>query len=418
VSSVSRTRRRSTRQPKYVPYRLAEVKRVWRENRSLTGKSIAGYEYWLYRFSRYCQLRNLDQVAELTRDGGERFARWWRLQSHQEGRLNRTISGSRMALRAWSFALTALGESTPPWSDPPPDAPIGGRFEAFANYLRDVRGILPKTIRSKIVQLDAFDQFRRSRRARSKRMSLQDVDAYLVACSRRLARPTVAGISSTIRHYLRFLHATGAVKVDLSASVMTPAVRPLEKPYRALPWDDIQRVLRAADRSTAKGRRGYAILLMMTAYGLGAGEIMQITLDDIDWKASTIRISRPKTRVEFNLPLLPDVARAVADYLKHGRPVHTPTRHLFVGTRMPFNRLKAVAAIRNVLHSAARRANVELQSPGTHALRHTHATRQLELGVAPTTIGSILGHRSQSSTSAYLRVASNRLRKLSLPVPV
>ncbi|EQD76971.1 site-specific recombinase, phage integrase family protein, partial [mine drainage metagenome] len=54
---------------------------------------------------------------------------------------------------------------------------------------------------------------------------------------------------------------------------------------------------------------------------------------------------------------------------------------------------------------------------GTHALRHTHACRQLELGTPPKIIGDILGHRDPQSTSAYLRVASERLRELSLPVP-
>jgi len=55
---------------------------------------------------------------------------------------------------------------------------------------------------------------------------------------------------------------------------------------------------------------------------------------------------------------------------------------------------------------------------GTHVLRHTHACRQLELGTTPKIIGDILGHRDPDSTSAYLRVATDRLRAMALPVPV
>ena len=190
-----------------------------------------------------------------------------------------------------------------------------------------------------------------------------------------------------------------------------------EQPHRALPWQDVQRILRAVDRTSACGRRDYALLLMMSAYGLGAGEIINLSLDSIDWQANTVRVVRPKTRVEFLLPLLPTVARALESYLRHGRPVHTDTRRLFVTMRVPHKPLASSVTIRHILHSAARRAGVTATFLGTHVLRHTHACRQLELGTEPKLIGDILGHRNPESTSAYLRVATERLRELALPVP-
>jgi integrase len=157
---------------------------------------------------------------------------------------------------------------------------------------------------------------------------------------------------------------------------------------------------------------------MMSAYGLGAGEIIGLKLDDIDWRAGTVHVVRPKTRTEFLLPLLPAVAGALANYLRHGRPAHTDTRHLFVTMCAPYKALACSVSIRHILHSAAERAGVVAPFLGTHVLRHTHACRQLELGTVPKVIGDILGHRDPESTSAYLRVATNRLRELCLPVPV
>lgn len=401
------------------PYRLGEVKRVWRRNRGLGGQSLVVYESWLHRFARYCQIHSLDQRTELTQRGVEWFARWWRSQgSRRRGRLEVAVAASNMALRAWAFALSMLGESLPPWSPTQPPPQIDPRFRLFANYLRDVRGNPPQTIHKKLTHLMAFYRYRRTRRSVELPIRLSEVDGHLVACRRRLARRTVADIGSTIRSYLRFLHATGAMDVDLAASVMAPSIRTAERPHRALPWADVQRILRAVDRATAKGRRDYALLLMMSVYGLGAGEVIRISLDDIDWQASTIRIKRPKTGATFQLPLLPAVARALIDYLKHGRPAYTRTRDLFVTLRMPFKRLACSSTVRHILHSAARQADVTAAFLGTHALRHTHACRQLELGVAPKIIGDILGHRDPESTSAYLRVTSDRLRELSLPVPV
>jgi integrase len=54
---------------------------------------------------------------------------------------------------------------------------------------------------------------------------------------------------------------------------------------------------------------------------------------------------------------------------------------------------------------------------GSHVLRHTHACQQIELETSPKVLSDILGHRSPESLSAYVRIATERLRQLPLPVP-
>lgn len=401
------------------PYRLNDVRRIWRRNRSVTPQSAKVYLRWLDRFARYCERCALDQRVELTEKGAERFARWWRSRgSPRRGRLKVSIIASHSALRAWAFALSTLGEPMPPWRISAPAPAFGPQWQPFADYLRAVRGNPTRTIDKKIKHLAAFDRFCRSRGRQNSPIRLTEIDAYIVACARRLAHRTISDICSTLRTYLRFLHITGAMDADLAASVMAPIARPAERPYRALPWSDVQKILRAVDRTKPKGRRDYALLLMMSLYGLGAGEVIRLRLEDVDWRACTIHVRRPKTGVEFQLPLLPAVARALTDYLTRARPPLTSARELFVAMRTPFKGLSASAAVRHILHEAAHRAQVTAAFLGTHVLRHTHACRQLELGTAPKIIGDILGHRDPESTSAYLRVASERLRELSLPVPV
>jgi site-specific recombinase XerD len=121
--------------------------------------------------------------------------------------------------------------------------------------------------------------------------------------------------------------------------------------------------------------------------------------------------------VALELPLLPAAARVLADYLRHGRPQHADTRRLFVSLRAPHRPLAASSAVRHILHKHARSAGVSAPYLGSQVLRHTHACRELEQGVPPKTIGDILGHRRPESTSAYLRVATERLREVALAVP-
>jgi integrase/recombinase XerD len=169
---------------------------------------------------------------------------------------------------------------------------------------------------------------------------------------------------------MRFMLSSGRMTVDLAPSIVGPIVRPAERPHRALPWEDVQRILRAIDRSTRCGRRDYALLLMMSTYGMGAGEIIRLMLDDVDWQATTVRVHRPKTGAEFLLPLLPAVSRALANYLRRGRPVHARTRNLFITMCAPHKALACSVTIRHILHTHARRAGVSAPFLGTHVLRH------------------------------------------------
>lgn len=288
---------------------------------------------------------------------------------------------------------------------------------AFSSHLREVRGSPPCTIRKKLVHINMFSLFCRRRRRQPHRARLRDIDEFIVWCSKRYARTTVSDICCTLRAYQRFLCATGRIQSNLASSIIAPLVRTAERPHRALPWNKVQRILQGIDQSTPTGRRDYALLLMMSVYGLGAGEIIGLTLDDVNWRARTLRVVRPKNGVEFLLPLLPAVGRALVRYLQGGRPRLVESRHLFITMCTPHKRLACSVTIRHILHTAAARAGVNAPYMGTHVLRHTHACRQLELGSSPKIIGDILGHRDPDSTSAYLRVATSRLRELALPVP-
>jgi len=397
--------------------RRAEVVRVWRENRCLRPSSIRLYLRWVRRFKTYCHARALEEVSQLTLAGIGAFAMWYANDRGVDRDL--AFAGARSALRAWALALEVLGYAVPCWEPASvPTCPASPLLQAFAGHLAQYRGNPAATRKKKVSHIAGFLAFLRARRRRMAQLCLHDIDVFIVECRERYARTTVADICSSLRSFLRFLHATGRLAVDLAPSVMAPIVRRGERPLRALPWEDVRRILHAVDRSTAGGQRDYALLLLMSVYGLGAGEVIRLRLDDIDWHAATLHVIRPKTGVEMQLPLLPAVARVLVSYLRRGRPQHPSTRHLFLTLRAPHRRLAASSAVQHILNKHAQAAGVSAPYLGSHVLRHTHACRELEQGVPPKVIGDILGHRRPESTSAYLRVATERLREVALPVPV
>jgi integrase/recombinase XerD len=408
---------RHTNVQKFISRIDPAIERIWRENLCLTEGAISVYRMWVRRFVvDYCGSRKLERNVQLTLVGTRVFAKWY--SRRRQLPLRKIFPPARSALGTYAAALRSLGETLPAWA-PIQDVssslpPLVGEF---ARHLREHRGNPPSTIHKKTQQVRTFVAFLHGRRRRPHQTRLQDLDEFLIRCRRRYARATVADIGSTLRSFMRFLLATGRVSVDLAPSIAMPIVRRLERPHRTLPWEDVRRILRAVDRSSPCGRRDYALLLMMSTYGMGAGEVIRLTLDDVDWQASTVHVVRPKTGVEFLLPLLPAVARALVSYLRRGRPLHARTRHLFVTMRAPHQQLACSVTIRHILHTHAQRAGVSAPFLGTHVLRHTHACRQMELGTRTKVIGDILGHRNSESTSAYLRVSTERLRQIALPVP-
>jgi integrase/recombinase XerD len=399
-----------------VDSRLKEVINVWRKNRCISKAVIALYRQWVPRFIDYCNSEGLNWRTELTSTGVARFAKSY--ARSRDADVEYVLHGARVALHAWSDGLQRLGETLPLWRPTAePSKPQPSLLREFAASMREHRGNPENTIHKKITHTEGFLEFLRRRRRRVVDLRLSDLDAYVVKCAKRYAPATVSDVCSTLRSFTRFLRASGRISVDLAPSVIGPVVRKYARPHRALPWDDVRRILRAIDRSTACGKRDYALLLLMSTYGLGAGEAIRLKLEDIDWRAATLHVVRPKTGVEFMLPLLPEVARVLAEYLRRARPAYVRTRHLFVQMQVPHGPLSCSSAVRHQLVKHARAAGISAPYLGSHVLRHSHASRQMELGTPAKLIGDILGHRDPDSTSAYLRVATERLRRIALPVP-
>jgi integrase len=150
---------------------------------------------------------------------------------------------------------------------------------------------------------------------------------------------------------------------------------------------------------------------------MGAGEVLGLRLDDIDWRARVLHVRRPKTGVTTVLPLLDPSARALAVYLRDARPAHATSRAVFVSQRLPHDALRASGALRHRLVEYAAAAGVRGGFLGTHVFRFSHATYQLSVGARAKVVGDILGHRRPASTSVYVRGAIPSLRAVALPVP-
>ncbi len=102
----------------------------------------------------------------------------------------------------------------------------------------------------------------------------------------------------------------------------------------ALTRAEVERVLAAADHTSAMGRCDYAILQLLATYSLRASEIVELRLDDIDWRGAVLHIRQQKVRRPLLRPLLEPVASALVTYLRDGCPM-TEDRRIFRKCQAP-----------------------------------------------------------------------------------
>ena len=241
-----------------------------------------------------------------------------------------------------------------------------------------------------------------------------DVTGFVLAeCRRRSVRMSRALVTS-LRGLLRFLFLEGRTPTDLSGAVPRVAAWRCASLPKALPAELVARLLASCDRTTAVGRRDFAILTMLSRLGVRACEVAKLELSDIDWRAGELIVRGKQDRHE-RLPLPADVGEALVDYLRHGRPARSDP-HVFLKARAPFGPLTGGAgAIGQLVRTAYERIGVP--PAGAHALRHTVATEVLRAVAPLEEIASLLRHRRHATTVLYAKVDWERLRELARPWP-
>lgn len=287
----------------------------------------------------------------------------------------------------------------------------------FTTYLREVRGLATNTLLGHERRLRAFLQFLKldERPSAIRTLGADQIEAFLRHSARTNNRFSLQHIVASLRAFLRQQFAQGRLREPLHQRIDTPRTYRLEQLPRALPWEQIDALLRSIDQSTPGGLRDFTVLYLATRYGLRSGELVRLTLDDIDWRAGVLNVPQTKTKQSLALPISDEAGHILARYLKTGRPV-SPRRELFLRRRAPAGAL-APTAVHDILELRVARSGLKLPRMGSHVLRHSFAVHLLHRGVGLPTIGAALGHRDPESTAVYLRLASDDLRDVGLPVP-
>ena len=199
-------------------------------------------------------------------------------------------------------------------------------------------------------------------------VDLNAVEAFVRMRSQSIRRVTLQHDIVCLRSFLRFLSVRGQVRPGLDRQIDSPRLYTGEQLPRSLSWETVQSLLTFIDRTTPMGLRDYAMLLLIATYGLRVSEIVALKLDDIQWRAATIRIPSCKSVSPPLLPLMDAVGESLVAYLRRGRPP-LPHREVFLRHRAPAGPLMPTAVSKAFL-KWVRQSGLNIPYKGPHCLRY------------------------------------------------
>jgi site-specific recombinase XerD len=333
---------------------------------------------------------------------------WSRPKGRRSARAASPKARERFIGRAAAW-LRLLG-----WLDEPEKArhPYGTQVDAYEAWLRSERGLSEATIEVYCRAADRFFNGLAQRGVPLASVKIADIDGAIAAEKARgtCGRRTVHNYAQYLRAFFRFAETRGWCLPGLAAGIMPPRFMRDEAVPRGLKREDVLRLLATAQGSRPADKRDRAILLLFIAYGLRAGEVAGLQLDDLDWENEILRVRCSKPGRTHSYPLSRGLGQAIVTYIREVRPTGFG-RSLFFSLSAPIRPLTR-GALGRLVCVRLDRIGITSGPRGTHALRHATAQHLLDKGMSMKAIGDFLGHRSPSSTAIYAKVDLAALREV------
>ena len=240
--------------------------------------------------------------------------------------------------------------------------------------------------------------------------------SFLIERSGHEAPGSIHNIQLYLKKFYAYLKNEAGCELPYEYVLSLPVKRE-KRIFKPLTNDEISRVLSKVDRTTGKGKRDYAIILLGLRYGMRAADIAALKLSDIQWREKKITFIQKKTLADTSLPLLDDVSDALARYILEGRP-DTGSDKVFLRAAYPYAPLSGSVPIMHMWKRYEDLAGVPRTAGdgrGFHSLRRALGKNMSEIGYAYTDIATAIGHSSPGSARSYISVDEEHLKTCAIP---
>lgn len=288
--------------------------------------------------------------------------------------------------------------------------PMGETARGFLNHLTVEAGLSVNTVLAYGRDLKAFLEFCVERRVREIVMIDPTlIQAYMQDLSEReKSENTIKRFLIVVRLLLRHAKLRGMIEDDYAQVLDSPKI------WSRLPIvcspQQVLCLLNAPNREEPLYLRDKALLELLYATGMRAGEVSGLRVSDVNLRVGYLRCCGKGNR-ERVIPLGKMAIACTEAYLEGLRPELANDRS---GTELLLSRTgRALGRIEiwRIVKKYAARAGMP-RNVTAHTLRHCFATHLLSGGADLRSVQELLGHVDIASTQIYTHVDGERLRKI------
>ena len=290
--------------------------------------------------------------------------------------------------------------------------PYGDEIAVYQQWMREERGLSEQTIRTQLFNVKIFFDWLAVSETPLASVKVTDIDSAIAArhaqgtCNRR----TIHDYARHLKSFIRFAEDRSWCRPGMAKGIRPLRMYPDETMPKGISRTNVLRLLETTEGNRPVDKRDRAILMLLIAYGLRAGEVSALRLDDLDWEKETLTVRRSKSGRTNLYPLSRGVGQATLRYILEVRP-RRPERTLFFTLVAPI-RPVTPGALWEIVSKRLGSLGIVTGPRGPHALRHAAAQHLLDQGMSMKVIGDFLGHRDPDSTATYAKVNLSALREV------
>lgn len=364
--------------------------------------------------NQYLESQNIGKDDVLSESDINKFFKEYPRYSRNRGPLDKHIRRLRFSINRFVQYLQQLGRFDSQ-DEPPVFATIS---EDYLRWMHDERHVTMGTLEVRRHSISEFLEWLGPKATDQGLAELtpEVIEQFFLSYAETSGPSVRRSMQAALRTFLRFCLQKGLIQHPLDKAVPTLHTYKLATVPRGLSHKQAQKLLDSVNRKTPVGRRDYAILQLLYAYGVRGGQVRALQLADIQWSKNQILFKALKHGKDSLLPLTQDVGKSLLDYLKKARP-DAACPQVFLTSRAPYHRLVQSNALSAIVCRYIIKAHVKVPSKGSHALRHCFATRMVQAGHPLKSVADVLGHRCLSTTFIYTKIDFNALKQVALEWP-
>jgi site-specific recombinase XerD len=275
-------------------------------------------------------------------------------------------------------------------------------------FLRALQGqnYSPKTLRAygdDLTQFLAWVQKNRVDWETLKRFSRVDIEGFMqYLAAQRMSGVTRVRKLAAIRQFFAFMEENRILAGNPAHTVK--GARREEKEPNILYKEQYKALLYEASDNI----RDYAIIQTFLQTGIRLSELVNLTLDDVDFEHRLLTVRQGKGKKDRQIPLVDEAVKVLRSYLRYRNTELILDDDIFFlaknGTSLNVSTVKYLVA--KYVKKAGIRKKVSV-----HTLRHTFGAHKADKHMSLATLQELMGHKKKETTLKYIHLAKTNLRQ-------